>query len=153
KLLAQAEHQRLRLLSSPPVAIVTPFHCRSYFMKLTAVGCLVLLAIGAVSKSEEPEIPAASNAEDAKLAAFFKSYLDAEFRRHPSSATRSGDHRYDDRLDDLSPAAQAADLKAMRDALADLPRQVDYKKLTRAGQIDFEILKHALEYGLWKAEN
>ena len=41
----------------------------------------------------------------------------------------------------------------MRDALADLPKQVDYAKLTRAGQIDFEIFKHDLNYGLWKAEN
>jgi uncharacterized protein (DUF885 family) len=122
-------------------------------MKLFAVCWLLTFALATVAKVPILEGLNTSNAEDAKLAAFFKAYLDAEFRRHPSSATRSGDHRYDDRLDDLSPAAQAADLKAMRDALADLPKQVDYPKLTRAGQIDFEILKHNLNYGLWKAEN
>src|SRR2546430_17600007 len=98
--------------------------------------------------SPAADAPAAPNAEDAKLATFFKSYLDAEFRRHPSAATRAGDHRYDDRLDDLSPAAQAADLKAMRDALEALPRTVNYSALSRAGQIDFEILQHYLTYGI-----
>ena len=122
-------------------------------MKLFAVCWLLTFALATVAKIPLLEGSTTSSAEDAKLAAFFKAYLDAEFRRHPSSATRSGDHRYDDRLDDLSPAAQAADLKAMRNALADLPKRVDYSKLTRAGQIDFEILKHALNYGLWKAEN
>jgi len=116
-------------------------------MKLLAICSLLVLVMAVLAKAPSP------NNEDAKLAAFFKSYLDAEFRRHPAAATRAGEHRYDDRLDDLSPAAQAADVKAMRDALADLPKQVDYAKLTRAGQIDFEILAHGLNYGLWKAEN
>jgi uncharacterized protein (DUF885 family) len=121
-------------------------------MKLLVIGSFLLLAVMAVnSGGSEPR--RSPNAKDAKLAAFFKSYLDAEFRRHPAAATRAGDHRFDDRLDDLSPAAQAADLKAMRDALGDLPRNVNYAALSRAGQIDFEILKHNLNYGLWKAEN
>ena len=48
---------------------------------------------------------AAPTAEDAQLAKLFESYLEEEFRRHPLFATQQGNHEYDDRLDDLSPAA------------------------------------------------
>ena len=41
----------------------------------------------------------------------------------------------------------------MRRALADLPREVDYARLSRAGQVDFEIFKHELEKALWLNEN
>jgi uncharacterized protein (DUF885 family) len=93
------------------------------------------------------------NNEDAKLAAFFDRCLDEDFQRHPYSATRAGDHRFDDRMDDLSASARDADLAITRRVLADLPKSVSFEKLTRAGQIDFEILRHSLEYGLWTAEN
>lgn len=119
-------------------------------MKLLALCCLAVSVMTIIGRGAPAGPP---NAEDAKLAAFFKSYLDDEFRRHPLAATQAGDHRFDDRLDDLSPAAQAADTKATRDALAKLPQAVDFAALSRAGQIDFEILKHNLNYGLWRSEN
>ena len=37
----------------------------------------------------------AADDEDAKLAAYFKSYLEEEFRHRPLTATRLGDHRFD----------------------------------------------------------
>ncbi|HZT83616.1 MAG TPA: DUF885 domain-containing protein [Gemmataceae bacterium] len=95
----------------------------------------------------------AADAEDAKLTAFFKTYLDAEFRQRPLTATQLGDHRFDHLLDDLSPQARAAWAERTRKALDDLPRQVDYQKLSRPGQIDYEILRHHLTYSLWLAEN
>ncbi|HEX4591739.1 MAG TPA: DUF885 domain-containing protein, partial [Gemmataceae bacterium] len=48
---------------------------------------------------------------------------------------------------------RAVDRASVQKALAELPTQVDYKKLTRAGQIDYEILRHDLTYRLWKDEN
>ena len=87
------------------------------------------------------------NNEDAKLAAFFDRCLDEDFQRHPYSATRAGDHRFDDRMDDLSASARDADLAITRRVLADLPKSVSFEKLTRAGQIDFEILRHSLGVG------
>src|SRR5947209_5979958 len=96
---------------------------------------------------------AAGDSEDARLAAFFRRHLDEEFRRHPYAATRAGDHRFDDRLDDLSPAARAEAVEYTRRTLAELPKQMNYQKLTRAGQIDFEILRHDLTVSLWLAEN
>ena len=96
---------------------------------------------------------AAPTSEDAKLAATFREYLDDECRRHPVYATRQGNHDHDDRLDDLSPAARAADVSRTRTLLADLPKRIDYSKLSRAGQIDIEIWTHALTADLWREEN
>jgi uncharacterized protein (DUF885 family) len=96
---------------------------------------------------------AASDSEDEKLTAFFKTYLDETFRRQPLEATRLGDHRFDHLLDDLSPKARAAWKDHVRAALTSLPRQIDYKRLSRGGQIDYEILQHDLTRSLWLAEN
>lgn len=108
---------------------------------LAALGCAVALAAP----------PAAD--EDGKLAAFFKTYFDAEFHRRPYFATRSGDHRYDHLLDDLSPKARAGWLESARQTLLNLPTHVDYAKLSRDGQIDYEILAHHLEREVWLGEN
>jgi uncharacterized protein (DUF885 family) len=95
----------------------------------------------------------AADAEDAKLKAFFKEYLEKVYRQQPLDATRLGEHRFDDRLDDVSPKARSAWTERTRKALDELPKRVEYQKLTRSGQIDFEILKHNLVYTLWLAEN
>src|SRR5208282_6010301 len=91
--------------------------------------------------------------EDARLTAFFKQYLEEEFRLAPMEATRLGDHRFDDRLDDLSPKAREVRLEHERKTLETLPRKIEYAKLTRSGQIDFEILRHHLERVIWLAAN
>src|SRR5438105_8739099 len=96
---------------------------------------------------------AAANDEDAKLAAFFGRYLDAEMKHRPSEATRLGDHRFDHLLDDLSPAARDAGVARVRATAAALPKEIEYAKLSRSGQIDFEILAHELKKSLWLAEN
>ena len=115
----------------------------------------LLLLIGAVGMAAIvfAEDRGTAEDEDAKLAAFFKKYLDEQFKLRPLSATREGDHRYDHLLDDVSPKARKAWDEQTRKALADLEAQIDYKKLTRSGQIDYEILKHALTFSLWRSEN
>src|SRR5690242_17072079 len=95
----------------------------------------------------------AAEGEDGRLTAFFKAFLDAELKARPLEATRLGDHRFDHRMDDVSAKARAGWVQRYRDTLADLPRKVDKKKLSRGGQIDYEILEHHLRYLLWQAEN
>jgi uncharacterized protein (DUF885 family) len=90
---------------------------------------------------------------DAKLESFFKDYLEQHFRQRPLEATRLGDHRFDAQLDDVSRAAREGWLALTRKTLKELPKQVDYAKLSRPAQIDFEILKHDLETRVWLAEN
>ena len=91
--------------------------------------------------------------EDRKLEVFFKEYLEQRFRLSPLDATRLGDHRYDHLLDDLSPEALEGQREFTRAVLKKLPRAVDYKKLSRDGQVDFEILRNELETALWLDEN
>ncbi len=95
----------------------------------------------------------AGGTEDARLGAFFQAYLDAAFEAEPLWATRLGDHRFDDRLDDLSAAARAARAGLDRKTLDELPRSVDPNRLTREGRIDFEILTHHLVRALWLDEH
>ncbi len=98
-------------------------------------------------------LPAQPTPEDTRLANLFQSYLDREFRLHPVFATQQGNHDYDDQMDDLAPAARAKDVDSARQLLATLPKEIDVKKLSRNGQIDFEIWTHSLAYSLWSVAN
>jgi len=109
---------------------------------------LVLLAGSLIS------LPCAGAAdEDAQLAQFFKTYLDDQFKLQPYSATRAGDHRFDQLLEDVSTKARDQWKELDKRTLERLSKEIAYQKLSRAGQIDFEILKHSLTRSLWLAEN
>jgi uncharacterized protein (DUF885 family) len=110
---------------------------------VTILACLVAAA-PSHTKAEEM---------DAKLNAFFKQYLEERFRMRPMEATGLGDHRFDHLLDDLSAKARARWVEHDRNTLQALPRQVDFEKLSPAGKLDFEILRHELVKSLWLAEN
>src|SRR5205823_9187666 len=84
---------------------------------------------------------AAGSMED-KLTAFFRQYLDETFALRPMDATQLGDHRFDDRLDDVSAQARAHWVEHTRHTLEALPKAVAYAGLARPGQVDFEILQH-----------
>jgi uncharacterized protein (DUF885 family) len=91
--------------------------------------------------------------EDAKLAGFFKDYLEEFLKNAPLDASKLGEHRYDDRLDDLSPKARAAKIERQKDALARLPKEIAFDKLTSGGKIDFQILRDSLIRDIWLADN
>jgi uncharacterized protein (DUF885 family) len=95
----------------------------------------------------------AEESEDDRFAAFFKAHLDREFKDRPFAATKLGDHRYDDRLDDLSPKARAGWVKRYRETLADLEKKIDVKKLSPSVRIDYQIFRHDLTRELWLAAN
>ena len=90
---------------------------------------------------------------DASLNAFFKQYLEETFKFRPLDATRLGDHRFDDLLDDISLQARKTWIEHSRKTLEELPKQVDYEKLSRDGKIDFEIFQLHLKSSIWNAEN
>src|SRR5213083_2636826 len=90
---------------------------------------------------------------DAKLDRFFKQYLDEHFRQQPLEATQLGEHRFDHLLDDVTPRAREGWLAHTRQTLQELPKKIDYAKLSRAGQIDFDIFKQELTRTIWLAEN
>jgi hypothetical protein len=112
-----------------------------------------ILMATALALPTSPGAPAPASPEDAKLATFFRQYLDALFKLHPVQASSLGEHTYDGLVDDISPQARAASLAFTKKTLADLPGAADYKQLSRDGQIDFEIFQHNLQSDIWHTEN
>ncbi|HJZ94609.1 MAG TPA: DUF885 domain-containing protein [Gemmataceae bacterium] len=108
--------------------------------------CSLLMTLALTSR-------AAAVDEDARLAAFFKEYLEEFLKHAPLDASRLGDHRYDDRLDDLSPKARAENVQRQRDTLARLPKEITIGKLSAEGKVDYQILRDALTRDVWLAEN
>jgi len=107
---------------------------------LLAVVFLLLLVLPAV-------------AADADLEQFFRQYLDADAKVHPVEASRLGDYRHADRMNDLSPKARAADGEAVVALLARLEKEIDPSTLTRSGRIDFEIFRHYLHTACRRASS
>lgn len=91
--------------------------------------------------------------EDERLQAYFREWLDEEFKHRPLEATRLGDHRFDHLLDDVSPEARRANLERWKKTLEELPTRIRFKELSRSGQIDFEIWTHQLVKDIWLAQN
>lgn len=94
----------------------------------------------------------AQPAEDLRLQEFFHAYLEENFVLQPMNATSLGDHRYDARLDDISTEARTRWHELARRTLDDLPRKIDFQRLSRDGQIDFDILRNELAAQLWTAD-
>ncbi len=114
---------------------------------LLAIVILTCACRSLAASAPEPQ------SEDGRLAAYFKEHLDDEMKHRPLDATRLGDHRYDNLLDDVSADARAAGVQRVRQTLKELPKRIAYARLTRPGQIDFEIWKQSMERDLWLAEN
>lgn len=91
--------------------------------------------------------------EDARLTDYFREHLEKAFALRPFEATQLGDHRFDHLLDDLSPAARARWVSLAKETLNELPRRIDRSRLSRSGQIDYEIFEHHLKRSLWIWEN
>ena len=96
---------------------------------------------------------ASAQTEDARLAAFYRAQLDASFQLRPVDATSLGEHRYDHLLGDVSTVARARWTDQNRATLTVLAQRVDRSKLTRGGQIDYDIFEQDLRKSLWLAEN
>ncbi len=78
-------------------------------------------------------------------------YLDEVPALSPVGATQLGDHRFDDRLDDVSAAQRARAADTYRSLLADL-RRIDRDALSRANQVDAALLENDLESSLFSLE-
>ncbi len=106
------------------------------------------MATGLSAHAAEPPKPA-----DAKVEAAFRDYLNAWFQAEPLAATQLGDHRHDDKLDDLSAEARAVRGKLDQETLSRLTQTIDPKELSRDARIDFEIFRHHLESSIWLREH
>ena len=78
-----------------------------------------------------------------------ESIVDAILESSPGLATYTGDHRFDDRLPDLSPGATQTRLAMLRDA-TDALSGVDADALAPEDQVDHAILSALAERGLFE---
>ena len=102
-----------------------------------------------------PGVPPSSSRpaqhENPAFAALSQRYLDFIARQNPSNATALGDHRFDDKLPDMSAEARARDTAFAREMLAELSR-IGRARLSRDNQVDAALLDNALRYSIWTDE-
>src|SRR5918912_4601894 len=99
---------------------------------------------------EEPERTAArESAATRRYRQVAVAVLDGLLETAPEAATALGDHRFDDRLDDLSPEGVAARAEMLHDALQALDG-VDDMPLELADRVDLEILRTEVAGDLWR---
>ena len=106
--------------NSMPIAQPWPANPQAGLERLTMKRFVIALVLVMIAQPLA-ESGDATPAEDARLERLFKDYLDTEFKHRPLDATRLGDHRFDDLLDDVSPKARAANAARARKMLAELP--------------------------------
>jgi len=96
-----------------------------------------------------PPPPPPPPTADQQFEALAARYLEEAPEQSPVGATALGDHRFDDRLDDVSAAGWQARLTFAEIYLAAL-EPIDRSKLSRANQVDALLLIHDLQYDRWK---
>ncbi len=78
-------------------------------------------------------------------------YIDEFTALSPVSATSTGDHRYDGRLDEVGADARTEKTRFLHQFLRQL-EAIEPAKLSRANQVDYALLDHRLRAGLWHQE-
>lgn len=85
---------------------------------------------------------------DEQFEAIASQYLREFPELSPVTATGLGDHRFDDRLDDVSAEGWEA-RAAFADAYLSKLAPLDVARLSRSNQVDLLLLRHKLEYERW----
>ncbi|MGH8495134.1 MAG: DUF885 domain-containing protein [Gammaproteobacteria bacterium] len=96
-------------------------------------------------------LPAVASVADDEFLTLGREYVDEFPAFAPVSATRLGDHRFDAKLDEVTPQATRRRidfLRDMRDKLGDVKRE----QLSAANKVDAELLANELDYTLWQLE-
>ncbi|MEI8380924.1 MAG: DUF885 domain-containing protein [Planctomycetota bacterium] len=114
--------------------------------QIVIVSFIVVACSGGELAAEQQESPV-----DQAFHAIAKSYIEESPSLSPSGATSLGDHRFDQQLDEVSPAARQRQREFCRKFLNQL-QKVDRAKLSRDNQVDYRLLEHSLLGDLWSLE-
>ena len=108
---------------------------------LLTVAVITLLAAQTSLGDESPM--------DDEFANLGQQYIEQSTAFSPVRATDLGDHRFDDQLDQISDEARAKQINWIRGLVIQLEK-FDASKLSRANQVDYALLAHALDSRLWR---
>ena len=114
---------------------------------------VLLFASSALTPSvaAQPAAPAApvaaSNAEDARLNAFFDAAFDEALARSPEGQTSLGLKTNYDKLDDYTDAGAAADQALAEAQLKRLKSQFEVSRLSPAAQVSYRLFEYNVEQG------
>ena len=118
------------------------------------VAGLAALILGACAAAPPPPAPRPAApppppTPDQQFEQLARRYLDEFPQLSPVDATALGDHRFDDRLDDVGLEGWKAQ-QAFNERILAALQPIDRSSLTRANQVDALLLAHELEYQRWK---
>lgn len=120
-------------------------------LTLALAGCQTVHA-PATTAGRAPVAPVAvASAADARFADISRRWLDGWMRLNPVAATQLGDHRFDDRIDDLGAAGRKQLVDFSQGLLAELDA-IDATKLSRENQVDALILRNQLRSDVWNMQ-
>jgi uncharacterized protein (DUF885 family) len=91
--------------------------------------------------------------EDAKFQKVMDAYLDAYWKFYPTAATVAGYHKYDDKLEDLDEKNIEKHHEELDVFSQDMVTKADKTKLGAEGQVDYDILRNALDLELMRHES
>ncbi len=94
---------------------------------------------------------AAMSPADAKFADLSRRWLDGWLALNPVNATQVGDHRFDDRLDQLDAPGRQRIVDFSKAMLGELDA-IDVNALSRENQVDAAILRTQLQGDIWNIE-
>jgi uncharacterized protein (DUF885 family) len=127
---------------------------RSRSKRRAAVYLLVVFATalgGCTTKPPTPVPPPGPSASDMSFDEISTRYLQDMLALTPVAATALGEHRYDGMLDDVS-AAGAERRAALARELLDQLKALDRRNLSRAHQVDAQLLTNELQYQVWRTQ-
>lgn len=109
------------------------------------ISCCILITLFLVVEAVFGDKPT-MNTQFEKLGA---QYIEQSTAFSPVRATRLGDHRFDNQLDEISETARSKKIRWMESFVERL-EQIDPHNLSRENQVDYALLKHALQAQLWQ---
>ncbi len=95
---------------------------------------------------------AQQNAEEGKFQKTMDTYLDSYWKFYPTAATLAGYHKYDDRIENLSGGAVDKHHDELDAFNQELVAKIDRTKLGPDAQIDYDIMRNAIEIELIRHE-
>jgi uncharacterized protein (DUF885 family) len=118
---------------------------------LLALASLLCSFAGCTVTAPVPPPTAQPSADDMSFDQIANRYLQDMLALTPVTATSLGEHRYDAMLDDISVSGNERRAALARELLGRL-RELDRSKLSRAHQVDAQLLSNELEYLVWRTE-